>query len=256
MAEQARNTDHGKLAKEQRHLNCQINFFIIRRIWNLLHRRGGESLYHTLNIKKVRYTRQVDSGSIRLTDSELKELVARTGLSEGIFKGDYRFVIAGETEADWQELFSLRKQRQEKKQDYLSLKMRNNPKYEGRDKRAVINKADVDNAKTEYDRMEDAYKKAETKMFQFIDGADRNDILGNRDFWCLCVFARTGQRPPANIALDRTENAIKIISQTTFREWNLYPTSKLNAMKDELDKTCKMLLTLLNYREYSNPKEN
>ena len=119
MAEQGKNTDNGKLTRAQRQLNCQINYFVMRRIWNILHKRGKESLYDALGIKKVRYTRQVDSGSIRLTKDELKQMVDQTGVSEGIFKGEYCFAITGETENDWEDLFQKRDKKRELKQYFL-----------------------------------------------------------------------------------------------------------------------------------------
>ena len=84
------------------------------------------------------------------------------------------------------------------------------------------------------------------------------DVIKNGD---LCVFSVSGKIIYTIFLNDQFLYVARKDSFETLYEGDLvaiyeYPTSKLNAMKYELDKTCKMLLTLLNYREYSNPKEN
>ena len=75
-----------KQIESEQQLNCQINFFIMREVWNITRGRAtkdkeiNRTIYEALGIRRERYSRAIDIGVIRLTKDEVKRLVEQTGV--------------------------------------------------------------------------------------------------------------------------------------------------------------------------------
>ncbi len=138
MGEQVNQTGQGALSEEEKRLNRQINYFIMRYMWQVVRgrkREDGDTIYAAFDTSRERYTRIINTGNVRYGRGELSGLEQRTGIRKEIFSGDTRFecpyvvktkdgvVKKAITTQEWEELFSWRKHRgnengdeQEKKQ--------------------------------------------------------------------------------------------------------------------------------------------
>lgn len=94
---------------EQR-LNRQINYYIMRYMWQVLRKHNAEStVYDALNIERGRFTRAIDYGTIRCDKKLLDAIEEKTGIDRMYFTGERRFLIPNLSKDDWKELFKLRK---------------------------------------------------------------------------------------------------------------------------------------------------
>jgi hypothetical protein len=108
-------------------LTRQINFFVMRYMWQLIRKRGSTTIYDALKISRTTYTRIIDTGQIKFTKAKLGSLNQTTGLREEIFTGALRFECSyvkienGEEkkysiqEKEWENLFKWRLDRKKTK---------------------------------------------------------------------------------------------------------------------------------------------
>ena len=135
MEEQVKQTGQVALSEEEKKLNRQINYFIMRYMWQVIHGRGGdETIYAAFKMSRERYTRIMDTGAVSYRGNELDSLCARTGLNAKIFTGEMRFDCLAEkiegqerrktlvVTSDWKELFDLRAKRREQSQGLTILR--------------------------------------------------------------------------------------------------------------------------------------
>lgn len=126
MGEQVKQTGQPALSEEEKKLNRQINYFIMRYMWQVVRGRGGnDTIYTTFNMSRERFTRIIDTGVVRYTKNELSWLVEKTGISQRIFTGEERFRCYSKKKnnqgecpellstVDWENLFDLRDKRKE-----------------------------------------------------------------------------------------------------------------------------------------------
>lgn len=104
-------------------LNRQINFFVMRYMWQVICKRGTGRIYEAFGMSRERYTRIINTGNVRFSKAELGSLQQRTGLREEVFTGETRFDCSYIVEKDskkeqhsisedqWKELFQWRGQR-------------------------------------------------------------------------------------------------------------------------------------------------
>lgn len=118
--------DHEKLTEQSQEvidkqkLNRQVNYFIMRRMWQVIRGRSADdTIYKAFKTSRERFTRVINTGIIRYGKGELAGLCQLTGLSEDIFTGKTRFVCPYKdgdqeqciTEEEWVHLFKWRKAR-------------------------------------------------------------------------------------------------------------------------------------------------
>lgn len=111
---------------DEKQRNRQINFLIMRRMWQEVRGRASSkksakyeysTIYEALNTTRERYTRVIETGVIRIKKNELDEWSRITGVDKKIFTGEevFQFVyIDGIREEHivakekWDEYFDLR----------------------------------------------------------------------------------------------------------------------------------------------------
>lgn len=240
MAEQRLTQQQKKLQKEeQRQLkeiqnelenkrarNRQINFFIIRYLWGAIRGRGGLTVHEAFGMSRERFTNAIDTGWIRVSTNDLMEFIAETGIRAEIFRGDRCFKINGVTEEQWEKLF------------------------EARTKRAEAHEI----SETEYKKANREYKELEKPILKQIDGCDRNDILGDVDFFSLCYYIKESKRYPINVDTDRMKELLKVFGELTFEELNSYGMVTLEEMQKKLETTLHRVTTILDYRKMKSEK--
>lgn len=122
-------------------LNMQINFYVMRTLWQIIIRRSkNDTIHDTFNMSRTRYNKVLDGDNIRMSTNEMVWLCKLTGISSDIFEGKDRFEIAHITEKQWETFFGLTKN----SVDYYN-------------QRKIIN-----------DRIKDEYRYSKNKMGQFL----------------------------------------------------------------------------------------
>ena len=121
------------LSDEEKKLNRQINYFIMRYMWQVIRgrRRDNEgTIYNAFNTSRERYTRIINTGTVRYSKGELDMLQKETGLPKEIFSGDVRFqctyvvkTLGGSEEKtitteEWDTLFKWRKDRNSSAEEF------------------------------------------------------------------------------------------------------------------------------------------
>ena len=129
MAEQGKQTGQPNLTDDEKKFNRQVNYFIMRYMWQVICGRNPEdTIYRTFNTSRERYTRIINTGVVRYAKGEVDSLSQITGLRKEIFLGEVRFNCPYEvktkdaekkqvtekreiTEQEWQTLIQWRKVR-------------------------------------------------------------------------------------------------------------------------------------------------
>lgn len=99
--------------QKQQRLNRQINFLVMRRMWQKIRGRAekgakGQTIYAAFHMSRERYTRVVRGDAVRFSKDELKRLMAETGVRGTIFEGKDCFQFENISRKDWEKLFRLR----------------------------------------------------------------------------------------------------------------------------------------------------
>lgn len=217
-----KKTDIDKKIEQACAQNRQINYYVMRKVWGMLRPRGNTTVYDALGILRERYTRAIDTGRIQLTEKELLDLVQETGIRAEIFEGRTHFCIEGVSEDAWKELFELRAGK----------------------RHADVTSKEIDTKK---------YKKVEHAVEEKIRTCNRNDLIGNRDFWTLCYYAKHGERFSGNLLATQAVEAIKVIGEISFDEFDVYETDQLVSIRSVLMQQLEKVDAIVNYRNMKTP---
>lgn len=104
----------GAVSEQDMVLNRQINFLIMRKMWQDIRGRakrgeaGKETIYHAFDMSRERYTRAINGEPVRFSQKELRDLMLKTGVNSDIFQGVTCFQFEAITRKDWEKLFVLR----------------------------------------------------------------------------------------------------------------------------------------------------
>ena len=104
----------GAVSEQDMVLNRQINFLIMRKMWQDIRGRakrgeaGKETIYHAFGMSRERYTRAINGEPVRFSQKELRDLMLKTGVNSDIFQGVTCFHFEAITRKDWEKLFVLR----------------------------------------------------------------------------------------------------------------------------------------------------
>ena len=98
---------------QERRLNRQINFLIMRKMWQTIRgraKKGSEdqTIYVAFHMSRARYTRIIRGEAVRFSKGELERLMRETGVRSDIFEGITAFEFEAISLKDWQKLFELR----------------------------------------------------------------------------------------------------------------------------------------------------
>lgn len=112
-----------EIERDRRTLNRQINFFVMRKMWQELRgraRKGSSdrTIYETFHMSRERYTRVIRGEPVRFSKEELKQLMLETGLRSEIFEGKDVFQFERISQSDWEKLFQLRDENIKQAREY------------------------------------------------------------------------------------------------------------------------------------------
>lgn len=101
--------------RERQRLNRQINFLIMRKMWQNIRGRAkkgseGQTIYAAFHMSRERYTRIIRGEAVRFSRKELERLLRETGVRSEIFEGKTAFEFEAISRKEWQRLFDLREE--------------------------------------------------------------------------------------------------------------------------------------------------
>jgi len=224
--------------KEKQQFNRQINFFIMRKMWQHIRGKGkdkDDTIYVNFNMSRERYTRGINTGIISISKAEQKLLEKNTGIAPRIFTGETRFrclpVNAKEEDPDlisedeWKKLFKLRSKR--KKPD------------------------DKDITSAEYKRRNTAYKVMEKKIIDKLYEADPIDI-NNENFYNLCFYLINLR---SRFLAQEFDNAVEEITTSldklSFDTLDGCNTMVLDKFQQEIKQKSSLVNSILQYKKAS-----
>ena len=168
--------------KKEQEKNRKINFFIMRYMWQAIRgRNADESIYLAFNMSRERYTRVIETGTVRYGKKELDFLKAKTGIPKEIFTGEKRFAFPNKkgeemiSDVDWDKLFNLRDKRKKKRASLADGTSRNGQ---------IVEKDKVD-----YKNASEQYKEIKTGIEKILREYPRE---GEMPFHRLCSFLKNG----------------------------------------------------------------
>lgn len=191
MAEQSKQVPQD-LGEENKRHNRQINYFIMRYMWQVVCKRGTGRIYEAFGMSRERYTRIINTGKVRLGKAELSSLQQRTGLREEVFTGAIRFDCSYMVEKDgkkvehsisdeqWNDLFKWKEEPAQREDD----------------------------CQTENSRRDKAIQNSICKELRKVERNNKE----NWDFYRLCYFLRERKPAPlkaADVTVRDIENQIR-----------------------------------------------
>ena len=185
------------LSDKDKQFNRQINYFIMRHMWQVIRgrkRNDGDTIYDAFSTSRERYTRIINTGTVRYGKGELDGLQQSTGLRKEIFTGDARFECSYSvktkggmtqqtiTTEEWVELFKWRRERS--------------------------------NNRGEKPKQEKKQETCQDVIYNKLKRVPRDDI-NNWDFYRLCFYIKNMKAAPLREStgkLREIETAIKELS--------------------------------------------
>ena len=226
MAEQ--KTGKTKLSDDDKKFNRQINYFIMRYMWQVIHGRSADNnIYLTFGTSRERYTRTIDTGVIRYGKNELNGLSQLTGIRQEIFTGEVRFncpykVRKPKTKdekeptieervistGDWERLFQWRK-----------------------------NRTGVKGTQSPQDEICARLKKV-----------SRTNIE-NWDFYRMCYFFKSLEPAPLYLTAAQFRENIALLNQLSFSLLDLCSVEQLTELNELLRKKQSLVAGILMYKD-------
>lgn len=224
-AEKKRQAEEAEKAKkkEAERFNRQINYFVMRYMWQVIHGRDADdTIYNALGMSRLRYTRIIDTGVVRYRRDELKGLEKATGINREIFTGEKRFICHNKKDMtqtlissdDWKKLFELRDNR--------------------REQTTLSSEGDADGSKGKY-------KECENEITKNLREAARK---GNGQFCKLCDFLKSGHAAKEERLRD-AEQSLGLIGVSLLDDCT---AEELVHLSDMLKKKLELVSATLIYR--------
>lgn len=218
--------------KKKMAFNRQINYFIMRYMWQAIRGRSAEeSIYLAFNMSRERYTRILETGKVRYGKNEVTFLWEKTGIPQEIFTGETRFTIPDEqgnkiTEKEWEDLFELREMRRIKRAYMKNMETKGRLKEEDR---------------TDYNQSQSDYKKAERDIEKKLQ---EDPGKGDSPFQRLCSFLKNGYGSRLEV-LQEVKQALARIKVTLLDECS---KAELQQLYKVLDQKSRMINAVFVYR--------
>lgn len=212
MADMKQGQTKTELSEDDIKLNRQINFLVMRKMWQTIRGRNPrgtkepQTIYTDFRMSRERYTRAINGERIRITADELRKLVAQTGLSREIFQGETCFQFKNISRRDWEKLFILRGENIKKSRVF-----ENNI----------------------YTQME----------------KDDVDIINNPDFYRFAVYLKHG-KPVSNLTLEESiQEEIGRLQKIDVDYIEQCNNDVLQVYAAELKKQLDLVTTIIHYKE-------
>lgn len=233
MAEQTAQAEKDKLSDDDKKFNRQINYFIMRYMWQVIcGRNPDDTIYKAFNTSRERYTRIINTGVVRYAKGELDSLSQMTGLRKEIFLGEARFKCPYEvkkkpaqenqktgkkqepeketkeiTEKEWKDLFSWRKAR-------TGAKGQQSP---------------------------------QDSICQILKRVKQSDVE-NWDFYRLCYFLKERTPAPSKVTKEQFRDMQKAISDLSFSLLDKCEVGQLQSLQKLLKEKSTLVSGIIIYK--------
>lgn len=233
-----------KQEQERQRLNRQINFLVMRRMWQVLRGRAkagseGQTIYDAFHMSRERYTRIIRGGNVRFSKEELKRLVTETGVRSEIFEGKDCFHFDAITEKDWKGLFELR------------VLM---------DHHATPKENETEEARKAREKKERKEKIQEARAFeQYLYSIMKQsdvDLLKNPDLYYFAVYLKSG-KPAMSIDIETDlQRMTQRLNSVEFAQLERCRADVLQEYLQGLKRQVDITSTLLRYMELKEKKKS
>ena len=207
--------------KNPEKFNRQINFFIMRHMWKVVRGRGNGTIYDVLYTSRERYTRVIDSGTIRFKAGELDKWHELTGISKDIFTGKTVFRCVYKdgdnekkiTRSEWNDLFNWRD---------------NSTGAEKREKDSI-----------------------QYKICKKLNNSIMDD-MSNRDFYALCHYFKRMKPLPFQTPDEVIKRILDYLDILSFEYLNTCSYQKLDKMYKSIREKYNLASKVYQYRTLCN----
>lgn len=221
--------------QERQRFNRQINYLVMRKMWQTIRHRAkkgshGQTIYDVFHLSRERYTRIIRGQNIRLSENELRRLVAETGVRKEIFEGKDHFRFEAITEKDWQRLFHLRNM------DDIEERVKGE-KGEDEGKKRI---------KSERKKRLEDIRNYEKNLYEQMKQSDI-DLLKNPDLYYFAVYLKSG-KPATNTDMETDlREKVQLLNSVSLIQLERCGLTVLQEYFQVLEKQIDITGTLLRY---------
>lgn len=231
----------------QEQFNRQVNYFIMRYMWQVVCGRvrgdNKHTIYDVFQTSRERYTRIINTGVVRYKKGELDRLEQLTGLRKEIFTGEVRFrcpykeggnVIEDIAEEEWHTLLDWRKPVVEDTEDTKDTEDKPGDTEDGDKKKKPDNLEKI------------------TKLIcARLRSAKRKDA-GNWDFYRLCYFYENRRPAPIEAPGKVLNDTYRLVRDLNFEVLNGYKVGTLEQFRDALADGLTLVEAIIAYKKAEN----
>lgn len=226
LSEQEKQTGQPILSDEEKKFNRQVNYFIMRYMWQVLCERNPEdTIYKAFHTSRERYTRIINTGVVRYGKGELDSLSQITGIRKEIFLGEVHFscpyelekqdtagkksIEKGEiTDEDWRRLFQWRKVRSGAK----------------------------------------GTKSPQDEICALLRSVKRSNVE-NWDFYRLCYFLKERKPAPLKVTAEQFRDIVKAVRGLSFSILDKCEVAQLRGLQKQLQEKNRLVTGIITYKE-------
>lgn len=226
MAEQEKQTGQLSLSDEEKKFNRQVNFFIMRYMWQVIcGRNPDDTIYMAFNTSRERYTRIINTGVVRYAKGELDSLSQITGLRKEIFSGEVRFICPYEVKKKDAEKKVIIEKREITDQEWKGLiqwrKVRNGDKGQA---------------------------SPQDRIYECLRKVKQSDVE-NWDFYRLCYFLKERTPAPSKVTKEQFRDMVQAVSNLSFSVLDKCEVAQLQHLQKLLQAKNKLVAEIITYKE-------
>ncbi|WP_295757904.1 hypothetical protein [uncultured Oscillibacter sp.] len=226
MAEQEIQTKQPILSDEEKKFNRQVNFFIMRYMWQVICGRHPEdTIYKAFHTSRERYTRIINTGVVRYGKGELDSLSQITGLRKEIFLGEVRFNCP----------YGVKKKDAEKQQGIETSEITDEEW-----KTLIQWRKERTGAKGEKSPQDEIYKR--------LRKVKQSDVE-NWDFYRLCYFLKERTPAPPKVTKEQFRDMVQSVSGLSFSILDKCEVAQLRGLQKLLQEKNRLVTGIITYKE-------
>lgn len=226
MAEQGKQTGQPNLTDDEKKFNRQVNYFIMRYMWQVVCGRNPEdTIYRTFNMSRERYTRIINTGVVRYAKGEVDSLSQITGLRKEIFLGEVRFNCPYEVKTKDAEKKQVTEKREVTEQEWQTL-----IQWRKGRKRAKGQVSPQDS------------------ICECLWKVKQSDVE-NWDFYRLCYFLKERTPAPSKVTKEQFRDMVKAIGGLSFSMLDKCEVGQLRSLQKLLQEKNRLVVGIITYKE-------
>jgi len=225
MAEQKKQTGQPSLSDEEKKFNRQVNFFIMRYMWQVIcGRNPNDTIYMAFNTSRERYTRIINTGVVRYAKGELDSLSQITGLKKEIFSGEVRFKCP----------YGVKKSNTGKKQVIEEIEITDE------DWKALFQWRKVRSGAKGQVSPQD-------RIYECLRKVKQSDVE-NWDFYRLCYFLKERVPAPSKVTKEQFRDMVQSVRNLSFSILDNCEVAQLQSLQKLLQDKNKLVTGIITYK--------